>query len=340
MNSHLSEPFILNTGLRSRSISFENPSGEKGAGGTAARPETGVGRKGRPSVVIASGETVGLADIEGPGTIRHIWMATRPTPEKLRGITIRAYWEDQEHPSIESPLGDLMGFSHGMHTRFASAVHSVSDNAGLNIYLPMPFTQRARFELVNESPVEARFYYQIDYTVGDRHLDEIGRLHVHFRRENPTTLKTDFEILPFRRGRGRYIGAVLGVRILDTTHWWGEGEAKIYLDGDTEFPTICTTGTEDYACLGFELQETAHPYGGCTLYREPYVSFYRWHLPDPVFFESEIRVTIQQLGIENAKLFERQDDVSGAVFWYESLPADPLPTFASVEERLADIPRD
>ena len=264
-------------------------------------------------------------------------MATRPTPEKLRGITIRGYWENQEHPSIECPLGDLMGVSHGKHARFSSAAHAVSDNAGLNLYLPMPFAQRARFELKNESNVEARFYYQIDYTVGDAHPGDFGRLHVLFRRENPTVLRHDFEILPLRRGRGRYLGTVVGVRIFDTEHWWGEGEAKIYLDGDREFPTICTTGTEDYACLGFELQETCHPYGGCTLNRRNFVSFYRWHLPDPVFFHTDVRVTLQQLGIENAVLFERQDDVCCSCFWYQELPDDPLPAYPAQEDRLADI---
>lgn len=331
-------PYELGTGLESHSISFENPTGGRGAGGMAARPETGVGRKGRPSVVIASGETVALADIEGPGTIRHIWMATRPTPEKLRGITIRGFWEDQKHPSIECPLGDLMGFSHGKHTRFNSAVHSVSDKAGLNLYLPMPFATRARFELTNESGVDSRFYYQMDYTIGDMHPAEFGRLHVLFHRENPTTLKQDFEILPQRNGRGRYIGTVVGVRVLDSKYWWGEGEAKIYLDGDRDFPTICTTGTEDYVCLGFEMQETCHPYGGCTLNRESFVSIYRWHLPDPVFFNTDIRVTLQQLGIkEDGKLFERQDDVSCSTFWYEDVPGNPLPPYLALEFRMADI---
>lgn len=231
-----------------------------------------------------------------------------------------------------------MGFSHGKHTRFNSAAHSVSDNAGLNLYLPMPFARRARFELTNESGVESRFYYQMDYTLGDVHPTDFGRLHVLFRRENPTTLKQDFEILPQRDGRGRYLGTIVGVRILDSKYWWGEGEAKIYLDGDREYPTICTTGTEDYACLGFEMQETCHPYGGCPLNRESFVSFYRWHLPDPVFFNTDIRVTLQQLGIkEDAKLFERQDDVCCSSFWYEELPGNPLPAYPKLEFRMAHI---
>ena len=207
----------------------------------------------------------------------------------------------------------------------------------MDLYLPMPFAERARFELTNESGVEARFYYQMDYTLGDRHPENLGRLHVLFRRENLTTLKEDFEILPRRSGRGRYMGAVIGVRILDREHWWGEGEAKIYLDGDREFPTICFTGTEDYATLGFAVQKTCHPYGGCTLCRDEFVSFYRWHLPDPVYWKEDIRVTIQQLGIENAILFERQDDWCCSSFWYEPIPSSPLPILPDITDRLADL---
>lgn len=191
--------------------------------------------------------------------------------------------------------------------------------------------------MINESGVEARFYYQMDYTIGDRHQEDFGRFHVLFRRENPTTLKEDFELLPKRVSRGRYLGAVIGARILDRTHWWGEGEAKIYLDGDREFPSICTTGSEDYACLGFEVQETTHPYGGCTLCRDEFVSFYRWHLPDPVYWKKDIRVTIQQLGIEKGILFERQDDWCCSSFWYEPVSSAPLPSFSDITDRLADI---
>ncbi len=174
-------------------------------------------------------------------------MTTEPSPGILRGLVIRAYWEDQKHPSIECPVDDFMGFAHGVVQAYHSAVHSVSMAVGMNIWLPMPFSKRARLTITNDGTgPEIELYYQIDYTLGDRHPNDMGRLHVLFRRENPTTLKRDFELLPKRTGKGRFIGSVIGVHSLDTSRWWGEGEVKVYLDGDTDFRTICGTGSEDY----------------------------------------------------------------------------------------------
>jgi len=329
------KPYLLNTNLESRSISFENPTGAKGEGGKAVS-KLGAGRKGSPSKTIKPGETVELCNIEGSGTIRHIWMTTHRDPQNLRSIVIRGYWDNQPHPSIECPVGDFMGFAHGKVMPYFSAVHSVGINAGMNIWLPMPFTKRARFTFSNEGEKEIPLYYQIDYTLGDKHPADVGRLHVLFRRENPTIIKKDFEILPKRTGKGRYIGAVLGIRSLDTSHWWGEGEIKIYKDGDTEFPTICGTGSEDYIGLSYGMQQTPFYYNGCSLNQDGFVSMYRWHLPDPIYWQDECRITIQQIGWDRG-LYERQDDWSTATFWYEPIPSAPLPAFPNLEERTKDI---
>ncbi|MCA9438085.1 MAG: DUF2961 domain-containing protein, partial [Candidatus Omnitrophica bacterium] len=200
------------------------------------------------------GEVVELCNVEGQGIIRHIWITTRNEPENLRGLVLRAYWDNQEHPSIECPLGDFMGFAHGKVTSYDSAVHSIGPKAAMNFWLPMPFRERARLTLANERPANSRLYYQIDYTLEEELPENAGSLHALFRRENPTTLKQDFEILPKRTGMGRYIGCLLGVRYLEKS-WWGEGEVKVYLDGDTEFPTICGTGSEDYVGLSWGIQE-------------------------------------------------------------------------------------
>ena len=143
-------PYHLETELESRSISFENQTGEKGQGGKASRKETGIGRKGLPSKVIQPGEMVELADIRGSGTIRHLWMATRPTPGKLRNIILRGYWENQAYPSIECPIGDFGGCAHGRTAVFQSAVLSATTRTGFNLWLPMPFTDAARFTITNE----------------------------------------------------------------------------------------------------------------------------------------------------------------------------------------------
>lgn len=328
------QPYLLDTGLLSRSISFENPTGAPGQGGKAAS-DLGVGRKGSPFREIKPGETVQLCDIEGPGTIRHIWMTTRPVPNNLRSLVVRAWWDDQEHPSIEAPVGDLMGYAHGKPMPYCSAVHSVGKNAGMNLWLPMPFVKRAKITFTNEGEKPAPLFYQIDYTLGDKHPADVGRLHVVFRRENPTTEKQDFELLPLRKNKGRFIGSVIGVRNLHE-RWWGEGEMKVYMDGDGEFPTICGTGSEDYVGLSWGIQQTPFFYNGCSLNENHFVSMYRWHLPDPISWKKECRITIQQIAWEKG-LAETEDDWSCATFWYEPTPSAPLPPMPKVEARTADI---
>ncbi|MBI1196956.1 MAG: DUF2961 domain-containing protein [Phenylobacterium sp.] len=347
--------YELTTPLETRSISFENPTGARGGGGRAASP-LGVGRKGAPARFVAPGETVDLADIEGPGTIRHIWMTTSLTPEAMRGLVIRAWWEDQEHPSVEAPLGDFFGFAHGYTPPYESEIHSVGERNGLNIWLPMPFRKRARLTLSNELGKPTPLFYQIDYTLGDRHAADVGRLHALFRRENPTTPGRDFEILPQRRGQpGRYLGCVIGVRPL-SPDWWGEGEVKMFLDDDGDFPTIAGTGAEDYVGLSFCIQQTPFRLHGAN-WRERddridtgRVSMYRWHTLDPVFWRRELKVTVQQIGLAAtsrppatfeayADLFrERADDWSACSFWYEATPSAPLPPFPPLADRIADLP--
>ena len=360
------EPYLLDTGLTSRSISFENPTGAPGQGGKAAS-KLGVGRKGSPAITLKAGQEVQLCDIEGAGTIRHIWMTTSNYPVNLRSLVIRAWWDNQKHPSIECPVGDFMGFAHGKVMAYYSAVHSLGKNAGMNIWLPMPFVERARIALTNEGEKDVPLFYQIDYTIGegphfagfpfckksqnggpakrwrngnpDRHPRDVGRLHVLFRRENPTTMKKDFVLLPHRKNKGRFMGTVIGIRNLTPGQWWGEGEIKVYMDGDTDFPTICGTGSEDYVGLSYGMQQTPYLYNGCSLNQKNFVSMYRWHLPDPVSWREECRITIQQISWKNG-LAETQDDWSCATFWYEPVPSAALPKMPEARARTADIWQD
>ncbi len=332
----LREPYLLHTGVQSRSISFENPTGAPGQGGRAAS-SLGIGRKGAASRSIQPNETVGLCDIEGPGMIRHYWMTTSNVPKSLRSVVVRAYWEGQTHPSIECPLGDFMGFAHAKVTAYQSAVHSVGTNRGMNLWLQMPFTKRARITFSNEGDKPVTLFYQIDYTLGDKFPDDVGRLHVLFRRENPTTPKQDFELLPQRRGAGRFIGSVVGIRAM-ADGWWGEGEIKMYFDGDTEFPSYCGTGTEDYAGLGWGVQPTPYLYNGCNLDENNFYSIYRWYLPDPIYWRKEARIAIQQIGYKKGSgLINRSDDWSCATFWYEQTPSAPLPPMSDLVARTADL---
>jgi len=334
----VAQPYLLDTGLVSRSISFENPTGAPGEGGKAAS-RLGEGRKGAPSIRLKPGQEAQLCDIKGPGTIRHIWMTTDREPANLRSLVIRTWWDGQQHPSIESPIGDFMGFAHGKVMPYDSAVHSLGKNAGMNIWLPMPFNKRAKITLTNEGPKDVPLFYQIDYTLGDKHPRDVGRLHVLFRRENPTTIKQDFVLLPQRKNKGRFIGAVIGIRNTHPEQWWGEGEIKIYMDGDTDFPTICGTGSEDYVCLSYGMQQTPYFYNGCSLTDKNFVSMYRWHLPDPIAWRKDCRITIQQIAWKQG-LAETQDDWSCATFWYEPTPSEQLPSMPDVKARTADIWQD
>jgi hypothetical protein len=200
----------------------------------------------------------------------------------------------------------------------------------------MPFRQRAKMTFTNEGKKAVPLFYQIDYTLGDRHSTSVGRLHVLFRRENPTTEKQDFELLPQRKGKGRFIGSVMGIRNLHPGQWWGEGEVKVYMDGDTDFPTICGTGSEDYVGLAWGIQQTPFFYNGCSLNENNFISMYRWHLPDPIWWKRECRITIQQIAWKNG-LAETSDDWSTATFWYESVPSAPLPEMPDVAARTADL---
>jgi hypothetical protein len=332
----VSRPYLLDTGLTTRSISFENPDGSPGAGGTASS-SLGVGRKGAPMRQVGPGETVQLCDIKGPGTIRHVWLATERDASIQRACVIRAYWDNQDYPSIECPIGELFGFSHGRFTSYQSALHSVSATGGRNIWLPMPFVSRAKLTFTNEGDKPVPLYYQIDYTQGDQHLGDVGRLHVLFRRENPTVEKRDFELLPKRMQKGRFIGAVIGVRNLHPDQWWGEGEIKVFLDGDQDYPTICGTGSEDYVGLAWGVQFAPFLYNGCNLNDKNFVSIYRWHLLDPIVWRQEVRITMQQIAYKNETLAETHDDWSCGTFWYEPVPSAQLPDMPNVKTRTEDI---
>jgi hypothetical protein len=185
-------------------------------------------------------------------------------------------------------------------------------------------------------------FYNIDYTVGDKLPAKFGRLHVIYRRENPTRIKHDFEILPSRTGQGRFLGCILGIRTLQP-NWWGEGEFKVYLDGDTDFPTICGTGTEDYIGQSWGLENVTHLYGGTALRQENLNTIYRWHIKDPIYWKKDVRITIQQIGWSSevkektgSGLYERKDDWSCAAFWYEPVPSAPLPNMPDYADRIAD----
>ena len=301
---------------KSRSINAENPTGEKGKGGMTAS-ELGPSRKGSPCLRnIKSGDTVTLAEIQGPGMIHHIWITvTDKTTEAdrfvLRDLVLRMYWDDEESPSVETPLGDFFCCGFGEECIVNSLPVAAVPSRGLNCYFQMPFNKKARITLENQHANEIpAFFYQIDYGLyQDPFPSDIAYFHAQWRREKITQLQKDYVILDQVKGKGHYVGTYMALTTLER-YWWGEGEIKFYIDGDEEYPTICGTGTEDYFGGSWSFakqingktveQNYCTPYMGYPYYSShdekihnlyhnddcmPMRGFYRWHIQDPICFE-------------------------------------------------------
>lgn len=329
---------------RTRSISPENFTGEKGKGGMATEGtgkecarDLGQGWKISPSIKIKAGETFILADIEGPGAIQHIWMT--PTG-KWRDSIFRIYWDDSEAPSVECPVGDFFACGWNEYAQISSLSVCVNPGSAFNCYWEMPFRKRCRMTMTNRSTEDMILYYQIDYTLTDV-PEDAAYFHAQFRRVNPLPYKEVYTILDGVKGKGQYVGTYMAWGV-NNSGWWGEGEIKFYIDGDKEFPTICGTGTEDYFCGSYnfenqkthQYQEFTTPYSGLPqvirpdgVYRsQTRFGMYRWHITDPIRFESELKVTIQALGWRSGgRYLPLQDDIASVAYWYQTLPAAPFP---------------
>jgi hypothetical protein len=250
---------------KTRSISAENFTGEKGGGGKAtegtggvASRELGQGWKVSPCIHLAASSTTTLADISGPGAIQHIWITVNPVA--WRRIVLRIYWDDEETPSVEVPIGDFFLNGWCQRCNVVSLPVAVNPAGGFNCYLEMPFRKRARFTVENLSPEEVRgFFYQISYTLTEV-ADDRAYLHAQFRRSNPLPYQEVHTLLDGVRGQGQYVGTYLAWQV-NNNGWWGEGEIKFYLDGDGEWPTICGTGTEDYFGGAWNFEHPRGEYG-------------------------------------------------------------------------------
>ena len=330
--------------LKSRSISPENFTGGKGQGGRATTGtgedcarDLGPGWKISPSVRIQGGQTFELAVIEGPGTIEQIWMT--PTGN-WRFSILRFYWDDQEYPAVECPVGDFFACGWGKFSPVSSLAVCVNPGSAFNCYWPMPFAKCCRITLENIGDEEMTLYYQINYSLGEI-SPKAGYFHAQFRRVNPLPYKTDYTILDGVQGKGRYVGTYMAWGV-NNSGWWGEGEIKFFLDGDEEFPTICGTGTEDYFCGSYnfenkatkQYEEFSTAYAGLPqilrpdgVYRsQTRFGMYRWHITDPVRFEQDLCVTIQALGWRNDRRYlPLQDDIASVAYWYQTLPSEPFP---------------
>ena len=337
---------------QSRSVSPENFTGEKGKGGAAtegtgkgAARELGQGWKVSPSVVIKAHQTFTLADISGPGCVTHVWMT--PTGNWRHEI-IRFYWDGEAEPSVESPVGDFFACGLGQYAQVSTPPVCVNPGSAFNCYWPMPFRKAAKITLENIDDKDMVVYYQIDYAQTKVTADA-SYFHAQFRMESPVVkTKGIYTLLDGVKGKGQYVGTYMTYQ----THgsgWWGEGEMKFYLDGDDQFPTICTTGTEDYFCGSYDFEDRkAHrylpfstPYTGLiqvipadkVYVPEQKFGLYRWHITDPVRFNTDLKVQIQDLGWQSGGRYAQlEDSISTVSYWYQTLPHAAFPAVPAREE--------
>ncbi len=338
--------------FETRSISAENFTGEKGKGGMATEGtgkecarDLGQGWKISPSVVVKQGETFTLGEIEGPGIIKHIWITDSSGDN--RKLIIRMYWDGSDTPSVEAPLGDFFACADKKEYKpVVSLPVCVNPRQAFNCYWDMPFFKSAKITIENIcSDEDIIVYYQIDYVVGKIPEDSLY-FHAQFRRVNPLPYKEVYTILDNVQGNGQYVGTYMFWGV-NNNGWWGEGEIKFYLDGDTDFPTICGTGTEDYFCGSYnfdyegEYIEFTTPYAGLVKVCRPdglykantRFSLYRWHITDPIYFKKDIKVTIQALGWRRGgRYLPLQDDISSVSFWYQDSICKTFPEFPSEDE--------
>ncbi len=328
-----------------RSISPENVTGEKGKGAMSldglakdCARDLGQGWKISPYIFIQPGETVTLAEIDGPGAIQQIWMTMRGV---WRQNIIRFYWEDRGEPSVEVPVGDFFASGWGTFSQVSSIPVCVNPGSAFNCYWEMPFRRKCKITMTNISDERTTLFYQINYTLTEI-PEDCAYFHASFRRVNPLPYGEVYTILDNVKGQGHYVGTYMAWGT-NNNGWWGEGEIKFYIDGDSSFPTICGTGTEDYFCgsYDFENPEThdeyvrfTTPYSGLNQVIVPdklYLSqfrfgMYRWHIMDPIRFKRDLKVTIQALGWRNGKRYlPLQDDIASVAYWYQTLPSEKLP---------------
>jgi hypothetical protein len=299
------ELYDMPEGKRTTWVSFENRDGAKGAGGMENKTA-----KGHAFHVIEPGTSQVLLDFNGAGIVERIWLTvSERSPEVLRSIKFEMYWDNAKVPAVSAPLGDFFGMGLGRKVPFENEFFSDPEGRSFNCNIPMPFNKAARVVITNESQKSFMLFYDIDLTTLDKHPKQILYFHAFWNRENKTKLGIDYTVLPFVRGKGRFLGMNVGV-IADTiyeTSWWGEGEVKMYIDSDVEFPTLVGTGSEDYIGTAWGQGQYAHRYQGCPLADEMNKQwcFYRYHVPDPVYFQTGIKVTYQQIGGEMTPFVRR-----------------------------------
>lgn len=317
------ELYEIPSGQSTRWISFENRTGAKGAGGKENK-----GAKGHPADILQPGSTTTMLDYKGAGIVQRIWLTVNErSPVMLRSVRIEMYWDNTSTPAVSAPLGDFFGMGLGRRIAFDSEFFSDPEGRSFNVSIPMPFKTAAKILIINESKKPVTLFYDVNLMSVAKYEKPINYFHAYWNRENKTKLGQDFQILPQVNGRGRFLGTNVGVKA-DTiyeTSWWGEGEVKMYIDGDKDLPTLIGTGTEDYIGTAWGQGQYFNRYQGAPINDEKNreFCFYRYHVRDPVYFQNSCRVTIQQMGGEGTD-FVRRLHKKGAKLIPVSVAGDKL----------------
>lgn len=293
---------------------------------------------------IEAGETLTVAELEGPGIITHIWFTiSHRAPFYSRLMTLRIYWDGEEHPSVECPIGDFFGIGHGVDKSFMSLpIRVSSEGRARNCYWPMPFRKSARITVTNDSNERCRaLYYYVDWQKHESLPEDTAYFHAMYRQEHPCVMGRNYLFTDIV-GRGHYVGTIQSVYHM-SAGWYGEGDDFFFIDGETE-PSLRGTGTEDYFCDAWGFREQDGPFYGTPLWEGfeagARSTAYRFHLTDPVAFKKSLRVEIEHKGSQkfadgtNSGFIERDDLMSSVAFWYQVEPHKPWPALPSASERL------
>jgi hypothetical protein len=299
-NAFPSDMFEYTDNIEPRWVSFENMTGEKGKGGMENN-----GAKGHACDSISAGATKTLLNITGPGIITRIWITISDRSSlMLRSLILNMYWDNSDKPAVSVPLGDFFGVGLGKTAVFENDLFANPEGRSFNSFIRMPFRTGARIEVVNESGTDlTMIFYDVDLQLFKKWNDNYLYFHSYWHRDTATRLAEDFEIMPAVKGKGRFLGSNIGINANPVYGdcWWGEGEVKMYLDGDKNYPTLTGTGTEDYIGTAWGQGQFHTRTTGCLVADSKNLqwAFYRYHIPDPVYFKTDFRVTIQQMGGNN-----------------------------------------
>jgi len=293
---------------------------------------------------IAPGETLTLGELDGPGIIQHIWFTiAHDATGYSRLLTLRMYWDGEEHPSVESPVGDFFVIGHGVDKPFWSIpVRVTSEGRARNCYWPMPFGRSARITVTNDSDVPCgAFFWYIDWKKLPDLPKDTAYFHAMYRQEFPCVMGRNY-LLADIRGRGHYVGTVQSVYHV-SPGWYGEGDDFWFIDGEKE-PRLRGTGTEDYFCNAWGFNQFDGPYYGVPLWEGfdtgDRGTAYRWHIADPVAFKRSLRVEIEHKGSQSfpdgsgSGFIERDDLMSSVAFWYQIEPHKRWPAMPPGPDRL------